>query len=65
MGKGDIKSESTSIEFRPRPRKVSLSLNITADEPLCIDRLDMGYQGMGVKVCFLMNQCISLPVNQY
>ncbi|OCH46119.1 HNH endonuclease [Vibrio cyclitrophicus] len=50
VGEGDIKSESTSIEFRPRPRKVSLSLNITADEPLCIDRLDMGYQGMGIKV---------------
>ncbi|WP_337136343.1 hypothetical protein, partial [Staphylococcus aureus] len=33
VGEADIKSEGTTIEFRPKPREISLVLNIEADKP--------------------------------
>ncbi|MCW8336463.1 hypothetical protein, partial [Vibrio paucivorans] len=50
VGDGDIKSEGTLIEFRPKPGKISLILNVEADEPVSIDRLDMHYFGTGFQV---------------
>ncbi|CDT18883.1 hypothetical protein [Vibrio coralliirubri] len=50
VGDCDIKSEGTSIEFRPKPGKISLILNVEADEPISINRLDMHYFGTGFQV---------------
>ncbi|WP_334542992.1 FKBP-type peptidyl-prolyl cis-trans isomerase [Vibrio owensii] len=50
VGEADIKSEGTKIEFRPKPREVSLVLNIEADKPISIDRLDMSEKGTSFQI---------------
>ncbi|WCP84012.1 FKBP-type peptidyl-prolyl cis-trans isomerase [Vibrio harveyi] len=50
IGQADIKSEGTRIEFRPKPREISLALNIEADKPISIERLDMFEKGTGLQI---------------
>ncbi|ANQ21644.1 hypothetical protein BA893_08170 [Vibrio natriegens] len=50
VGEVDIKSEGTTIEFRPKPRELSLILNIEADKPLSIERLEMSDKGVSFQI---------------
>ncbi|MDN3663542.1 hypothetical protein [Vibrio agarivorans] len=59
VGDCDIKSEGTSIEFRPKPGKISLVLNVEAGQPVSIDRLDMHYLGTGFQVLPNKSMCLT------
>ena len=50
IGGADIKSEGTTIEFRPKPRHISLVLNVEGDKPISVERLDMSYLNVGFKI---------------
>jgi len=50
VGEADIKSEGTTIEFRPKPREISLVLNIEADKPLSIERLAMSEKDTSIQI---------------
>ncbi|HIF9266045.1 TPA: hypothetical protein ACX6Q4_001685 [Photobacterium damselae] len=43
VGNFDIKSEGTTVEFRPLPKQISLILNVEGDKPIHVNRLNMSY----------------------
>lgn len=50
VGEFDIKSEGTTIEFRPLPKKISLILDIEGDKPISVNRLNMSYLDTKIQI---------------